>query len=196
MIRASHSLIVVLSVLASSLTGCDAFSPSLGPDPFLCGMTDPMCPSGYSPVQEGPRCICRRGRIDAGGFACNNDSLVTGDPGGNEDRISATITGIGPNASTALYNDMSICPSSDIDVFSLMVIVGGRSIDARVLHDTSQGMLEVSILDAGGTVLANGSADVGGVRATATAPVAAQYFVQVSSIGSIENNYDLQIQVQ
>ena len=52
--RGVPSARVALLALAVLAAGCNPYDPNLGAKPFLCGLTDPRCPEGYTPVDLNP----------------------------------------------------------------------------------------------------------------------------------------------
>lgn len=123
-------------------------------------------------------------------FQCNNDSEI--EP--NDNINTATPTPI-PDIQD-FYNlaNLAICPDSDIDVFRFRVDEVGKNAVADLYHDSSRGLLQLDILNATGTSIANGvevMSDSDHLRAAINNLPAGIYYVQVraSNVG-IENNYD------
>lgn len=137
------------------------------------------------------------GGVDAGvEFSCNDDALVTGDPGGNDTLATATQTGVGTGAVVYSGARMAICPASDVDLFAL----DPRpidSIEARVFFDPDVGAIALRIIDAGGNQLAAGSDtdQRGAIRLRYSHDSPETLFVEVSSGDGAENNYDVQVYV-
>ena len=125
-------------------------------------------------------------------LSCHDDSLVTGDPEGNDALAAATPTDIGTGAVVFNSANLSICPDSDVDLFALQP----KSIDtieARVVYDPSFGHLRLRLVDAGGTELAIDDSDGRVLRLRYQHDMAETFFVEVSATEGAENNYSLQI---
>jgi hypothetical protein len=191
---------ILLGALALSAGACNAFDPDLGDTPFLCeppGSGDKRCPDGYEPVDVGAPavCECRKGgggdTPDAGGqTGCNDDSQY--EP--NETLQAATATAIGAGAMTQVFDNMAICPSSDVDTFRMSIPTAQSMIDVRVSFNPMVGVLGMAILNQSGQVVPNGMGTMQGnqLRATPTVATGGIYYVQVTSTSG-QNNYSMQI---
>ncbi len=198
--RTSPLLAFVLVALAAA---CDPYDPDLGDTPFLCGTDEPRCPEGYAASMVNSRCQCVATNADGpdgggtgGPFTCNDDSAVSGDPMGNDTHQTATPTAIGAGAATAVFNAMSICPTTDVDVFRMNITQMGKRIDVRVQYDQSIGPLALELLDSAGNPVATGSPTPNLVQATYTAQAAGFHYAKVSAgAADVENNYTIQMVV-
>lgn len=197
----SHGLILLSLALAlPSLGGCDAYSPDLGEEPFRCGTSEPRCPEGYGPVQDGFLCLCERGASttgpDSATQACADDSAFTRDPGGNETIDTAADSPVGRGASTWSQPGMSICPAEDVDVFSLLVSENNTVIDVSIQFSAETGKLDLAILNTPGTQLATGTEQVGGMGVSYTATVPGTYYAKISAAEGLPNDYAIMIQTR
>lgn len=194
---------VLLGLLVAS---CDGYNPDLGETPFRCGTDEPRCPDGYEPESAAApvNCVCRRAggggggsMVDAmgGSFQCHDDSATTGDPGGNETPESATPTTIGTGSTTAVFPNMSICPGTDVDVYSVQ-LAGGRAFQARISFSDLQGLLQIDLLNLQSSTVATGTNTPNEATVTYTPQTSGTYFVRVKSMGGAQNNYSLQMAAQ
>jgi hypothetical protein len=199
-------LLAALALSALSLGACDPYSPNLGPEPFRCQPPDPMrpnlqrCPDGYVPMDVMPpqTCLCEKKTADTpdgggGPFQCNTDP---NEPNESPSGGSSTLSTITPGgATTDVFQNVSICPSSDIDVYQLSAMAG-KSIIARIMFDSSQGDLTIEILNSGGSVLTSGTMETNQSTATTVTSYTGAFYVRVKSTnGMDQNNYTLQLSV-
>jgi hypothetical protein len=136
------------------------------------------------------------GRADIGAdvvaLSCHDDSLVTGDPGGNDSVAVATPTDIGAGAVVFNGANLSICPDGDVDLFALQPKTTD-TIEARVHYDPSFGRLALRLVDGGGTALAADDSDGRVLRIRYRHDMVETLYVEVSAPDGAENNYDMQM---
>jgi hypothetical protein len=136
--RALLALLVVAS--------CDPYDPDLGDRPFLCGTSEPRCPSGYVGVDvNAVRCECHRASIAPDGgaaFECAPDPQER-----NDSAIRATATGLDAITPIRSFN-ASICGAGDEDWYQVLIPVG-PSVEIRVelSFDPDRRPAEVAIFD-------------------------------------------------
>lgn len=185
---------------------CSPYDPSLGPDPFLCGTSDPKCPDGYECVDVPDTtgaCVKEGGdapdnpdgggdEADAGPFVCNNDSML--EP--NDDIGSATPTLIpdGGQMTFALAT-LAICPHDavveDVDVYRLRTDLVGQNIAVALQTNRGVGELALEILNGTGVVVATGTyTDNSNMTAALMNAPVGTWHVQVrgAQVG-VRNNY-------
>ncbi|HVV87523.1 MAG TPA: hypothetical protein VHE35_30995 [Kofleriaceae bacterium] len=186
---------VPLAALAAlAATGCNPYDPQLGDRPFRCGMSDPVCPDGYSCSASG---VCIAGddiRPDAStAFVCADDGSL--EPNDMPNR--AFVTPIPSAGSSYSLLGLALCPEGDVDNFQFGVTVNGTNLDASVVSVAGRTPLQFNLLTSTGSVIATGVSD------TATPQMvklqvenrlaAGTYILQVKSPDMSENNYDLSI---
>ncbi|HKA87305.1 MAG TPA: hypothetical protein VKE22_06535 [Haliangiales bacterium] len=183
---------VALLVLGAA---CRAYDPDLGGAPFLCGTTDPRCPDGYVAVDVSViRCECRRpGPADAGdGYACYPDPHEP-----NESFTDATPVGIQPPL-PKVFDNISICPGTDVDVYEVLIAKVGSRLDVDVLFDAAREAPRLDLTDMtghnlGATVLNPGA---GKLSASIVARYAGAHHVELRAGPAGQTvNYTLRIQV-
>ncbi|HEY5926498.1 MAG TPA: hypothetical protein VIV11_32650 [Kofleriaceae bacterium] len=183
-----RALIATLLVVAA----CDAYDEDLGPAPFFCGQEDPVCPSGYSCVDDPTNgtkvCVSDDDSI-SGNFECEDDSAL--EP---NDMLAAATT------ITASYtvDTGAICPAGDRDLYAITMSADGANLEATITY-AGGAVLRCAILNTGGVPIANAT-EVGGedrtLRATAADLPSGQYYVQVTATpaGTLAiNNYELSV---
>lgn len=167
----------IVFVLAIA-TACDAYDRDLGTTPFLCGPDEPRCPSGYECMTDGISgdevCVSKSGSVNGGG-SCANDSAEP-----NDSLATATPTSIGMSNTFTLDN-LSICPATDKDAFSIMVATASTAIEVLVVFDPANVPLHADLLSQNGVPIATSSmvgADMARVVGT-NLPIG-QYYAAVS----------------
>lgn len=201
--------IVTFFALSLSVLGCNSFDPDLGATPFKCGPVEPRCPESFTCQQSGTAELCVADGQDPstfpdgggipGEFSCNNDSEV--EP--NDTTTTAVNTALdGQAAAPENYRlvGLLICPTTDQDNFWLRTKPGANStINASIEVGNGTGGLVLEILSAGGAPLTTGTpsvADPSVIEATISqANASGEFYVRVSSDGSGENNYNVNITV-
>ncbi|HVK87549.1 MAG TPA: hypothetical protein VM513_25705 [Kofleriaceae bacterium] len=181
------------------LTGaCSAYDTDLGPTPYLCGQTDPVCPEGYACQEDtttGDR-ICVGGDGLMADFDCADDSDV--EP--NDLLGDATSTGL-DGTNTFRREDLAICAAGDRDVFAITIATQGEAIELVTEFQANGAPLVASILNAGGIPIATATAVTGErteLRAIARDLAPGQYYAQVAAEPGARlmlNNYTLSLAV-
>lgn len=183
----------MLALVVSFAGACSAYSPDLGPTPFLCGDSSDPCPEGYSCGNDTTgRAVCIQG--EGGGTvmgACNNDSAA--EP--NDSIANAVPTAVESGGLMHLVlTQLAICPGSDKDTFRIDIKTEKDNLDVVLTFDDSEAPLSLNILATNNQSIATGSSSGTNVL-TAHAPnlAAGAYYAQVSSPGMMNNNYKLEI---
>ncbi len=183
------------SALALVLAACSVYDPDLGGAPFLCGTSEPRCPDGYVAVDVSViRCECRRpGQPDAGdGYACYPDP---NEP--NESFASPTPAAIQPPL-PKVFENISICPGNDVDVYQVLIAKVGSQLDVDVLYDAARETPRLDLLDTTGgslspTIL---NPEPGKLSASIVARYIGAHHVELrAGAGAHTVNYTLRIQV-
>jgi hypothetical protein len=175
--------------------GCNPFDPELGERPFKCGTDAPRCPDGYDAVDVTQvRCECIRQTGGGGGdYDCNAD---TAEPNNTTD--NATSTAIGPGTST-VYNDLAVCPATDIDTFELTIGRSGTTINVQVDFDPMRVPPDVDILNSNGVSVQPtvNSIGVGRIIASERVESTGKFYAQVLSGSASEGeaNYSIRMTV-
>jgi hypothetical protein len=202
MSRLVYSVLLAVTALAG---GCNPYEPDLGDTPFRCEPVDPAdmdksrCPEGYDPVTLAgpPFCECQRSsgdRVDGGASAdgsgsCNQDS---NEP--NESSGAATPTAIGIGANTAAFDNVSLCPQADIDVYSVNIVQPNTTLEVNVSFNPAIGVLGVRVLDSTSAMVTGGMGTMQGniLHAEPVLVTTGTYYVQVTSVSG-QNNYSIQM---
>jgi len=195
-----------LALCFLAVAACSPYSPDLGGAPFLCGSSAPLCPDGYAcqSPQGGSAsgsdgvCIKAGGQIppDSNPTMCANDQSL--EP--NDSIAMAWVTPVDTRKNFPL-SSLAICPEGDKDTYSMQITVASENVEVLVDYDTAGAALQGSILNAGGTAIAQAmpiSGSPGHIRAyVANLPVGT-YYAQVfgPASGSVTtNNYNLTINI-
>ncbi len=127
------------------------------------------------------------GKLDggSGGFVCEDDSLF--EP---NDTIQTAFEI--PATSTITFEGLALCPGTDVDHYKLTTTTTA-TLEAVVQNEPSVSP-GLAILNAGGSVIANGTG--GGIDTRVMAPnaPAGTYFVRVAA-GGVQSNYRLTVNV-
>ena len=189
--------------LASAVTACSPYAPDLGPSPFLCGPADqnPRCPDGYTcQMMSGQEyCLAPQGTVpvDANNSMCADDSQL--EP---NDMISQAFqTPVATQKNTLTFAGLAICPMGDKDNYAVTITTANQNLEVLIEYDTAGADLQGSILNSGGTPIANASPVTGmpGKRKayTPNLPTGVYYATVFGpNMGSLTtNNYKLTITV-
>jgi hypothetical protein len=192
---------LLLIVLASFITACSPYDPELGPSPFLCGPADqdPRCPDGYTCSMMGTQeyCLAMGGTvpIDANNLNCADDSSL--EP--NDMIAQAFQTPVATTKNTLTFAGLAICPAGDKDNYSVTIISANQNLEVIIEYDAAGADLQGSILNAGGTPIANASPTTPGVRRayTPNLPTGTYYAAVFGPTmgGVVTNNYKMTINV-
>jgi hypothetical protein len=184
----------IAGVAASALTGCDPYSPDLGPTPFKCGSGDPVCPDGYTCNVAADVCEATGtgATIDAPAFQCSVDRT---EPNNMPAQPYITpIPGSGPNYG---LTGLSICPATDKDLFRFTVSQAGINLEASIVGMADRAPLSVDLLNSSGVVIATGAPVAGATQQVHLEVInrlaIGDYFVRVGSADATENNYNAEI---
>ncbi len=185
--------VLLLLVLAAA---CSPFDPSLGDAPFLCGTDDPQCPDGYTAVNvTSVRCECH---LAAGGGgpntgSCSNFNSDASEP--NDSSATATATPIGA-ANTAVFQNASICPSTDEDYYQMQIDRTGTTMMVQVTYEGAD-KPTVDILDPSGvSVSPTITPGTGSVTALYTSRVSGKHYALVKAGTTLQSvNYSLHLSI-
>ena len=189
----------LMIILVASLAACSPFSPDLGDQPYLCGEGEPVCPDGYvcQPMGTQMRCMDIDGvSADAmqQGFPCADDSTLEGSSR-NDTPMTAYQTPVDSQRQDLTLAGLAICPAMDKDHYAVTLSAGNKAIEVVVSWDSGQ-PISMSLLNAGGTSIGNGTANGDkSLRACAPNLPAGTYYGAVFATGTTQNNYRLAIKV-
>ena len=173
----------------AALAACNPYNPDLGPTPFRCGNSDPVCPSGYT---------CNAGLCeeeDGGGPDGNtNTDAGCADPAERpvpNDMISTATNGaVFDQLPMIMFEGLSLCPNMDVDYFHLNQPnncggAGPACPNLRVTANFEDLAVPptVVIQNATGTTIAPGGStgNPGEVRAVLANVPQGQYYVRVTA---------------
>jgi hypothetical protein len=167
-----------------TLAACDAYDHDLGSTPFLCGTSEPRCPTDYSCIEDP----------NSGDQVCvDSDSLTGTGNCADDSALEPNDTLAEATAASATYerDGLAICPATDKDTFAIAV-TAPITIELSVTFEHGA-TLRAAILNAGGIPLATGSLDedTRTLHAVAEANAAGMYYAQVSSPSGRSNNYKI-----
>jgi len=196
--------IVLAAAAIASITGCSPYSPSLGNAPYLCATEGPACPDGYfcqTTAETTPRMICVSEdglEPDAmqTGFPCADDSSLEGGAR-NDTPQTAYQTPVDTQRLDLTLAGLAICPEMDKDNYAVTISAANanKAIEVVVSWDSGQ-PLSMSILNAGGTSIGNGTANgEKSLRACVPNMPVGTYYGSVFATGSTKNNYRLSIKL-
>lgn len=193
-----RSLTVVF--LLGLFGACTPYEPDLGPAPFLCGTAEPRCPDGYSCMMMDTRevCLAPNGTIpDAGKGNCADDSML--EP--NDSIQMAFQTPVATQKNNLTFAGLAICPAGDKDTYSITITMAQQNLEMLVEYEGTGADLQGSILNMGGTPIANAAVMTGATgvrRAYAPNLPTGTYYAQIygPNSGAVQtNNYKLTINV-
>jgi hypothetical protein len=191
-------LLGITTILTAALfAACNPYDPDLGQKPYRCGTSEPKCPDGYEAVDVGPPNICECVLDgDTGGDTPDAAGGCAADPGEpNDSPASATATPIGAGATTAEFNNKSICTITDVDTYAFSSATANQMMTATLTFSPQVGQLFVKIIDSQGILLGMGTMQGSNMIATATLPTQGTYYVQVGSTNGT-NTYGLSMALQ
>jgi hypothetical protein len=190
----------LLSSILLTAVGCSAYDPDLGSIPYKCGMTDPKCPDGYACTNNGTEdvCVSKSGVTPdsgmMGGFQCADDSLLEGSSR-NDSITNAYATPVAQQRNDISFAGVAICPMGDKDNYLIVTTVANSNIEVITSWDSGD-PVSVSILNAGGTSINNGTASGENMlRAFAANVPVGQYYAQAYAAATTKNNYRISIKV-
>jgi hypothetical protein len=197
----------VFLLTIASLAACSPYDPDLGESPFKCRTLasaddkDPRCPDGYTcqTTTSGDYCLSEGGTvpIDANNLNCADDSSL--EP--NDMIAQAFQTPVATTKNTLTFAGLAICPAGDKDNYSVTITMANQNLEVLIEYDPSGADLQGSILNSGGTPIANASPVTGmaGVRRAYTPNLpTGVYYASVfgpSAGGLTTNNYKMTINV-
>lgn len=200
----SLSFAFLLSV--SAIGACTPYDPDLGPAPFLCGMTEPRCPDGYTCMANtagsggGPEyCLAPNGGvpIDGNHSNCADDSQL--EP--NDTTTTAFQTPVATQKNTLTFAGLAICPSGDKDTYAITITTMGQNLEVLIEYEDGGATLQGSTLNSGGISIANASpvsGMPGQLRAYTPNMPTGVFYAQVYGPASgalTTNNYKLTVNV-
>lgn len=189
----------LLFVSSSLLVACSAYDPDLGSIPYRCSATEPRCPDGFSCVNNGTedQCVTTTGPIiDAppSGFQCADDSLLEGSAR-NDSIQNAYATPVAQQRNDISFAGVAICPAGDKDNYLIVTTVAMSNIEVITSWDSGS-PVSISILNAGGTSINNGTAfEQNSLRAYAANVPVGSYYANAYAASDQKNNYRIKITV-
>jgi hypothetical protein len=198
-----RSINLGLFIVLASLAACSPYDPDLGPSPFLCGPADqtPRCPDGYAcmMVDTTEYCLAMGGTVPVDGNAlnCADDSAL--EP--NDMIAQAYQTPVATQKNNIVFAGLAICPNGDKDNYSVTITQANQNLEVLLEYDPAGADLQGSILNSGGTPIANASPVTGmpGHRRayTPNLPTGTYYSAVFGPMmgGVTTNNYKLTINV-
>jgi hypothetical protein len=120
---------------------------------------------------------------------CADDSLVSGDPGGNDSFADATELPLPALSPIYLSGGLALCPAGDVDVYRFTSPAGWAGIEVRVEYDPTFSPVELGLFDASANPLGELALRPEGARIRHAPAGAAPMYATVSAAG--ENNYRL-----
>jgi hypothetical protein len=153
---------------AGSLAACSPYDPDLGESPFLCGPVEQSerCPDGYTcqmATNGAEYCLKMGGTVpvDGNNLMCADDSSL--EP---NDMISQAFqTPVATQKMNLTFAGLAICPSGDKDNYSVTITQANQNLEVLIEYDAAAGAdLQGSILNSGGTPIANASPTTAGMR--------------------------------
>jgi hypothetical protein len=180
--------------LLLAVAACDAYDEDLGTSPYLCGVDEPRCPSGYTCTVNpsiGAEVCLRAGEV-IGNFACADDSAF--EP--NQTLADATPTPVDA-AMTFTQERLAICPARDKDLFSFTLSVPNQHVELLVVYEANGSPLDAHLLNTAGVPI-RAAVQVADqprtLRAFAQNLSAGKHYVQVSAESGV-NNYKFSLDV-
>jgi len=188
----------------ASINACSPYSPSLGNAPYLCATDGEPCPDGYTcqaSVEATPRMICvsEEGlEPDAmqTGFPCADDSSLEGGAR-NDTPQTAYQTPVDTQRLDLTLAGLAICPEGDEDNYAVTIGTANanKAIEVVVSWDSGQ-PISMSILNAGGTSIGNGTTNgEKSLRACVPNMPVGTYYAAVFATGTTKNNYRLSVKL-
>ncbi len=182
------------------LGACNAYSPDLGANPFLCGAEDPKCPDGYTCTDDGNArmvCVANGGAIvDAplSGFQCADDSTL--ETATKNDTIqTAYQTPVATQRLDIAFAGLAICPEGDKDNYAINTTTANQNLEITVTWDSGMPM-SASILNNGGASIGNATSNgERSIKAYVANLPTGTYYAQVFAAATTKNNYKLAIKV-
>ncbi len=159
------------------------------------------CIGGYcvatldAPRPDAPVDAPRDAHVDAppDAFPCNNDSAT--EPNNSVATAYALPSPLTPNPFT--LSSLAICPDTDKDFFSVVLMASSQELKADVTYDASGAPLSGAVLNAGGTPIKIMTPLVGSpdtIEGDLGSLPAGMYFVAIYSSSGV-NNYSLTVAV-
>lgn len=196
-----------LGAAALVASACNPYDPNLPTEPFRCGTEEPRCPDGYKcdiRSETEQICVPENSEIpsdrpdasvpepDAMAFVCNDDSQID-----NNNTIgTATQTPIPALSDDYELVGLSICPTTDVDIYTFRIDMSGKNLVVDVEYESSRGALLLDILNSSGLTITEGAILDGNpnvIRAAINDMAADIYYAQVSATPGAENNYSIHI---
>ena len=187
---------------AVAVTACSPYDPNLGDAPYLCATTEPACPSGYTcqttqmPAPNDRVCVSEGGMTPDTMGSCADDSSLEG-PARNDTPQTAYQTPVDSQRLDLTLAGLAVCPAGDKDNYAVTVSAANamKAIEVIVSWDSGQ-PLSMSILNAGGTSIGNGTANGDkSLRACLPNMPMGTYYASVFATGSTKNNYRLSVKL-
>jgi hypothetical protein len=157
-----------------------------------------VCNAGLVCVDQ--TCVAEPPSIDGGrpvppdaemSVECGSDEAI--EP--NDTPAQAWVSPIPSFAECITLVDLALCPEGDVDAYRFSVEVNGKSVRAVARYALAFGSVDLRVLNASGTVIANGALeDAGTVVVEVNNLAVGTYYIDAALSGpDIVTNYDLDI---
>jgi hypothetical protein len=116
----------------------------------------------------------------------------------NDTIQTATATSVATTMNSATITGVAVCPNTDKDHFEVTTTTGNQNLEVVVDFASPGPVLEVSILNSGGTPIANGSVVTGmpqRLRAFTPNLPTGTYYARIQSGGGASNAYQIALNV-
>ncbi|HEU0031849.1 MAG TPA: hypothetical protein VFQ53_14535 [Kofleriaceae bacterium] len=192
----------LLVISLATLAGCSSYNPDLGGAPYKCAATEPRCPDGYTCQEGSPDpndhvCIEAGGTAPDGGtsgFQCADDSALERQTR-NDTIQTAFPTAVANEMQMLSLAGLAICPEGDKDNYAINITTANSNLE--VVTSWESGMpVNISILNAGGTSIGNGTA-MGNTAMRICIPnlPVGTYYASAFAATTVKNNYKLSIKL-
>jgi hypothetical protein len=198
--KALATVLFVAAVAFGAAINCSPYEPDLGDVPYKCAAVEPFCPEGYSCDLSTNNCVSPNGvQPDTGssGFQCLDDSGF-----GENDMISGAFQTPVASQQATMSIASAVCPEGDKDHYKIDITQANSNLEVVTFWDSGM-PVNVSILNAGGSSIGNGSPtsidDMGtakdGMRICVPNLPIGTYYASAFAASSIKNNYHLTIKI-
>jgi hypothetical protein len=172
------------SFALAAVAACNPYDPNLPPNPFRCGDTDPVCPSGYA-CDSG---VCIE---DGGGDPPDAQpaDAACQDPAEPNNMIAQATNGaVFEQLDHIMFQGLTLCPTMDTDLFYITQNdqCGTSSpcpnLDVEMRFDELGATPAIAILNGSGTVITPGNVtEQGVIKAAYNNVPQGMYYVRVTS---------------
>jgi hypothetical protein len=208
------------ALLVAALLASGCYDPHLRSGGFACDPVDqPACPAGQVCVDgrcaapdapPPPLHVAKTGaaymgqRVDPGLTSASDCPAASLEPDDGTGGVAGqpVVVPAAPDATTAKLTNLAICPTGpnaatgahDVDWYRVDATAGGAvSLVAEVFYEITYGDLDVAIVDANGTHLAEDGTAQSNACAAATIGPGVYYVVVVGAGDTDVNHYELRV---